>query len=116
MIDGSCRGEPPAPRDERRDGHDPGRQVDDQGEGVEHDKGLERVPGHQPQERDEPEHSDDQPADEAAHPEAVILPPAAGSRGRDGRIVRRPVSTWTWADGVAKMTWLSKSGFEAGPA
>ena len=47
-----------------RDGHDPGRQVDDQGEGVKHDQRLERVPGHEPQERDEPEHSDDQPADD----------------------------------------------------
>ena len=50
------------------DGHDPCRQVDDQSEGVEHDQGLDRIPGHKPQQRGEPEHSDDQPADEKASP------------------------------------------------
>ena len=62
--DDSRRGEPPAPRDQRPDGHDPGRQVDDQGEGVKHDQRLDRVPRHQPQERDQSEHGDDQPADD----------------------------------------------------
>jgi hypothetical protein len=50
--------------DERPDGHDPRREVDDQREGVEHDQRLDRVPRHQPQQRDQTEHSDDQPADD----------------------------------------------------
>ena len=67
---------------QRPGGHHPGRQVDDQGEGVEHDQRLGRVRGYQPQQRDEPEHRHDQPADDEKAGPHDSRSAAATARGR----------------------------------
>src|SRR6185312_7583026 len=94
--DDGRRGMPPPPRDERPSRRHPGRQVDDLCQSVEHDERLDRIPSHESQEGEQPEHGNDQPAD-GERPTLTTTGPRRRLRG----VTISPASVALGASGIA---------------